>query len=288
MKSLFKTAAALTLFAAFACSPLPDSGSEGEEPGDGSEQLQPSVPGPDFRSAFRKNIALWEFTGAWCANCPEGYTNMNFILTANPDFTDCVHPMAFHSNAESEDDLAIAETPEIMNAMNMIALGFPSYNVDMTYGGSLVSGVNLKEDLYETMESNLCCCGVAVSSVLDGAQASVTVRLHSEINASWRVCVYVVEDKVKYHQNSGGRYIESYTHRHVVRRIVSESFRGDRIGGRVTPAGTELTAEYTVSVDAAWNKENTYIYVLAIDSEGHVNNMNLCGIDGGDSGYDRL
>ena len=248
---------------------------------------QPVTPSPDFESQFQKHIALWEFTGAWCANCPKGYTNMNFILTAYPDFTDYVHPMAFHSNKEDTDDLAIEQTYEIMNGLKVISNGFPSYSVDMMLGGSLVADVTLTDHLYQTIEENPAYCGVAVSSSVDASEASVNVKLHSEIDASWRVGVYVVEDKVKYHQNNNGKYVESYTHRHVVRRIVSASYKGDRIGGKVTPADTEISADYKIDVDPVWNLENTYVYVLAIDSNGYVNNMNHCLLNGGVSDYKR-
>lgn len=260
--------------------PEPDEG--------GEEQIEPTPVGPDFVSEFRKHVALWEFTGAWCANCPSGYTNMNFILTANSQYSDTVHPMAFHSNNEAEDDLAISATDQIMVDMNLVALGFPSYLVDMNYGGSLVEGVMLKEHLQEVFDESPCCCGVAVSSETDAGKASVEIKLYSEVNAAWRVAVYVVEDKVKYYQKDGMREHKDYTHRHVVRSIASSSYKGDRIGGQVTPAGTELTETYEISVSEAWNPDNTYVYVLALDSHGHVNNMNFCSIDGGKSDYDKI
>ena len=249
------------------------------------EQEQPAAPSPDFESRFQKHIALWEFTGAWCANCPDGYTNMNFILSTNPDFTDYVHPMAFHSNKEDTDDLAIEETYEIMNGLKVTSNGFPSYSVDMMLGGSLVADVALRDHLYQTIEENPAYCGVAVSSSVEAAEASVQVELYSEIDASWRVGVYVVEDKVKYQQNNNGIYVDSYTHRHVVRRIVSASYKGDRIGGKVTPSDTEISTGYKIAVDPAWNLENTYVYVLAIDSNGYVNNMNYCLLNGAESEY---
>jgi hypothetical protein len=45
-------------------------------------------------------------------------------------------------------------------------------------------------------------------------------------------------------------------------------------------AGEEASKEYVFDVDAAWNLDNTYIYALAVDYQGFVNNMNRCGING--------
>lgn len=273
--------------------PVPDGNEDQEQTdqtGQDEQTQQPEQlgPGPDFVSQFQKHVALWEFTGAWCANCPAGYTNLNFTLTAYSKYTDCVHMMAFHSDIEGKDELAIDATDQIMIDMNVAPMGFPSYVVDMDLGGSLVESVMLKDHLDQTMTDNPCYCGVAVSSELADGQANVAVKLMSEVNASWRIGVYVVEDKVKYYQKDGMREYPEYTHRHVVRQIASASYKGDRIGGQVTPAGTELLADYKIAVDTAWNLDNTYIYVLALDSEGHVNNVNHCAIDGGNSDYNKL
>ena len=287
--SIFMLLAAL--FCGLSCGdPVePDTPTPEPEPEKPEQQKpdQPSKPDPDFESQFQKHIALWEFTGAWCANCPAGYTNMNFILSANSAFTDYVHPMAFHSNTSDTDDLAIEATDKIMMDMNVTSLGFPSYVVDMHYGGSLVEGVNLKEHLYEAMEDNPAYCGVAVSSELTDGNASVVVKIHSEIDAVWRCGVYVVEDKVKYYQKDGMKEHENYTHRHVVREIVSATYRGDRIGNGTAAAGTEVEKTYDIKVDQAWNLENTYIYVIAIDANGYANNLNYCLLNGGVSDYKR-
>ena len=287
--SIFMLLAAL--FCGISCGdPVePDTPTPEPEPEKPEQQKpdQPSKPDPDFESQFQKHIALWEFTGAWCANCPAGYTNMNFILSANSAFTDYVHPMAFHSNTSDTDDLAIEATDKIMMDMNVTSLGFPSYVVDMHYGGSLVEGVNLKEHLYEAMEDNPAYCGVAVSSELTDGNASVVVKIHSEIDAVWRCGVYVVEDKVKYYQKDGMKEHENYTHRHVVREIVSATYRGDRIGNGTAAAGTEVEKTYDIEVDQAWNLENTYIYVIAIDANGYANNLNYCLLNGGVSDYKR-
>ncbi len=287
--SIFMLLAAL--FCGISCGdPVePDTPTPEPEPEKPEQQKpdQPSTPDPDFESQFQKHIALWEFTGAWCANCPAGYTNMNFILSTNSLFADYVHPMAFHSNTSDTDDLAIEATDKIMMDMNVTALGFPSYVVDMHYGGSLVEGVNLKEHLYEAMEDNPAYCGVAVSSELTDGNASVVVKIHSEIDAVWRCGVYVVEDKVKYYQKDGMKEHDNYTHRHVVREIVSATYRGDRIGNGTAAAGTEVEKTYDIEVDQAWNLENTYIYVIAIDANGYANNLNYCLLNGGVSDYKR-
>ena len=80
---------------------------------------------------------------------------------------------------------------------------------------------------------------------------------------------------------------DNYTHRHVVREIVSATYRGDRIGNSTVTAGAEVEKTYEIEIDEVWNLENTYIYVIAIDAEGNANNLNYCLLNGGVSDYKR-
>jgi hypothetical protein len=256
-----------------------------EQPDQPSQPSQPSKPDADFESRFIKQIALWDFTGAWCNFCPGGLRNISFVLTANPQFADCVHTMAFHSNSEGEDDLALPDgmTDRIMTDMNLISFGFPSFLLDMKIGGTLAEGSNLSNDLKQIAEDYPTYCGVALSSAVADGKATVNAKLFSEFDTTWRLAAFVVENKIKYYQMDGMQRKENATHNHVVRQIVSASYRGDRLGQ--VAADAEASKEYVFDIDQVWNLENTFIYVLAIDAEGVVNNMNYCLINGGESDY---
>jgi hypothetical protein len=256
-----------------------------EQPDQPSQPSQPSKPDADFESRFIKQIALWDFTGAWCNFCPGGLRNISFVLTANPQFADCVHTMAFHSNSEGEDDLALPDgmTDRIMTDMNLISFGFPSFLLDMKIGGTLAEGSYLSNDLKQIAEDYPTYCGVALSSAVADGKATVNAKLFSEFDTTWRLAAFVVENKIKYYQMDGMQRKENATHNHVVRQIVSASYRGDRLGQ--VAADAEASKEYVFDIDPVWNLENTFIYVLAIDAEGVVNNMNYCLLNGGESDY---
>ena len=100
---------------------------------------------------------------------------------------------------------------------------------------------------------------------------------------SFEATNYDGENKIKYYQMDGMQRKEDATHNHVVRQIVSSSYRGDRLGQ--VAADAEVSKEYVFDIDPAWNLDNTYIYVLSIDADGVVNNMNYCLLDGGESYY---
>ena len=131
-------------------------------------------------------------------------------------------------------------------------------------------------------------CGVAVKSTYDQAsgQADIAVRLTSEKSEAYRIAVFVVEDRIVAEQNNGGTHISDYTHRHVGRQMLSASYKGDSLG--TVEAGKEATKNYSLTVDSAWNLENTTIYALGISADGYVNNMAVCQIVNGDTNYDYI
>ena len=53
-------------------------------------------------SKFVRKVCVAEFTGAWCINCPGGYSNMQlvFSLPAMKKLKDDIHIAAFHSDLE--------------------------------------------------------------------------------------------------------------------------------------------------------------------------------------------
>ena len=135
-----------------------------------------------------------------------------------------------------------------------------------------------------------------MSSRLDesGRNAEVTVKLTSEYDTEYRVVLLVVQDKIEGWQKTT-LYPEGksdYLHRHVVRRVVTSyrtTFTGERMADEaVIPAGKECVKSWNVELDSRWVLDNTEIYALALDERGRVNNMNVCSIKGGDSGYDLL
>lgn len=242
-------------------------------------------------SVYDRHVFVAEFTGASCAWCPEGYDNMMMQL-ARPAMTKYkpnVHIAAFHSLEMGEDSLAISATPELKKMFNDLAL--PSYAIDLRDSGGLtsdgMSGFNAS--LKAAFEEHTPHCGVAVSSAVYGGKAEVEVKVASELTSEYRVIVLVVQDGIVGYQKHGTYgELNDYTHKHVVRQVVTANVgKGEKLtdDSRIA-AGQEVSKIWTVDIDSRWVLENTKVYAIALDKDGHVNNMNVCAIDGGDSGYD--
>lgn len=231
-------------------------------------------------SQFVRKVCLMEFTDGSCSFCPDAsrYIDRN-ILGKNKD----VHLMAFHEKDEWKSE-------QFATLFGRFGLtGTPSASVDMRGGISLETGGrdNLKTAVAESVSAYPAHCGVAVSSSVDAqGKVRIAVKLYSESSSDYYLAVYVVEDGIRGYQLDGSIGYDDYYHQFVVRQMLSATVYGDSMGRMVS--GTEKTQEYVVDCSKDWNTAKTYVYALAIDSEGYVNNMQVCLIDGGNADYERV
>ena len=234
--------------------------------------------GPVDSRQFQRRVCIMEFTGAWCAQCPDGATTLNYLVSRA--YKDKAYALAFHNN----DIYAIPQEQELYKIFGWG--GYPAYVTDMRDVGLLNEGTceaSVEKSLYES-ETH---CGAAVSSTYDQATAEVTVdaRVFSRKTMNYRIAAYVIEDKIKGEQTqSTGTVNKNYTHRHVVRQMLSSNVRGDSMGS--IKNGTEVQKTFTFKVDEGWNLDNLSVAVLAIDANGHVNNMAICSVNGGMMDYE--
>jgi hypothetical protein len=67
-----------------------------------------------------------------------------------------------------------------------------------------------------------------------------------------------------------GTVNKEFAHRHMVRKMLSADYSGDRLGQ--IAAGSEVEKEYSFRLDAAWDPVNVSVVILAIGPDGEVNN----------------
>lgn len=220
---------------------------------------------------FQRHVCVMEFTGTWCAQCPEGATLLNYLI--DRQYKGKAFALAFHN----DDIYTIPQEQELKNIFKWS--GYPAYVTDMRDSGLLNEGGcddSIEKSLYEVPTHS----SVAVSSSVEGTAATVQAVVVSQSSMNYRLAAYVVEDKVKGEQTqSTGQVQKDYTHRHVVRKMLSADVRGDSMGE--ISEGSEKSKTYAFEVDPAWNLANLSVAVLAIDKDGHVNNMAQCAVDGG-------
>ena len=265
--------------------------------GKSSNTVTVNVINTDVRieSKFDRHVLVAEFTGASCAFCPAGYDNMmlQFSKPTMSKYKPNIHVCAFHSEEMGKDSLAISATMDVKGLFG--SLDLPSYAVDLRDAGGLNSDgmAGFNEAIKASFQEHTPHCGVSVSSELasDRTSAQIQVKVASELTSEYRTVVMIIQDGIVGYQKHGDYgELNDYIHKHVVRSVVTQyvgTFTGEKMtsDGKIA-AGQEAVKTWTVDIDSRWEIENTKVYALALDSNGHVNNMNVCHIDGGDSGYD--
>lgn len=243
----------------------------------------PEIP---FESQFRRHVAVMKFTGAHCAFCPDGSRFLDLIIERFKEGN--VHIMQLYSRQFREDDIVLdIPVTDDMEREYLKGNGYPSMLIDQR---DCWDYANNRSEIRPSIQASLdegAHCGVAVESAVEGSKVKVKARLTSERTENYRLAVYVLENNIIGEQLDGGRPIKDYNHSHVVRGIFSPgSYKGDNLGE--VAAGEEIVKEYAFDLDAAWAVEECSVYVLALDAEGHVNNLRHCALKDGLADYDRL
>ena len=137
----------------------------------------------------------------------------------------------------------------------------------------------IEEELQKELSNYPASCGVAIESVYNASDRTVTItaKLTSNVTNTYRCLIYLVEDGIKYFQTNGGN---DYTHNNVVRAVVSTSLNGDRFNGAVN-AGIESTMQRSCQLESGWNADNMRVIVSMLTTlDGGktytCNNVNEC------------
>lgn len=235
-------------------------------------------------SEFIRKICLMEFTATSCTFCPDGYRRIETVLEQYPEqlYLLSMHPEDYNG---TEDVLGIPQTSELEKTFKISS--YPYTLIDMRDAAE-ANSKSIREAMQRSFDDYPARCGVAVSSVYNESdgKAKVTVKLHSEKEADYRLVLYVVEDNIISRQLDQSIWRDDYVHHKVARRIISDNVGGDKFGKVLR--GEEVSKTWDISLDQSWNIDNLYIYALAIDEDGTVNNMNICLVKNGDSGYDKV
>ena len=217
-----------------------------------------------FASKFQRQVCVMEFTGVWCAQCPGGAQILNFLV--GDMYKGKVNALAFHNNDE------YALPVEQMLAAKFNVTAYPSYVTDMRDSGEL-NGNGCSDSIYKSLYETETFCGPSLTCVYDETSGNVSVKakVASEKTMEYRIAAYVVEDKVTGNQTMGtGTVNKEFAHRHMVRKMLSADYSGDRLGQ--IAAGSEVEKEYSFRLDAAWDPVNVSVVILAIGPDGEVNN----------------
>ena len=226
-------------------------------------------------SRFERNVCVMEFTGQWCSYCPDAAQLLEYY--ASGLYKGQFHVLAFHNN----DEFTIPAEAQLSKRYSIDS--HPSFVTDMRESGSLSGNacrLSIETSLYDTQTHS----SVAISSQVTDGKCKVNAKLFSEKSMKYAMAAYAVEDEIVAWQTTDTGKDESYVHKHVVRKLLSSSIDGDDLG--TVNADQEKEHSFEFDIDSAWNLEKMTVAVLAIDKNGHVNNMAVCALNGGSVDYE--
>lgn len=218
--------------------------------------------------AFNRHVAVFEFTGAWCAMCPSGYIFLKYLIEDYYSH-DTVHILALHDSTGGDDPMGIALTNTFVTKFGIG--GFPGFLVDMREATSTLTEI---QPMIDRSFESAAPCGIKMSATASSAE----IELYAAKSGTYRVALYLLEDKIIATQNKGGTYVNNYQHDHVVRKLVSSLYEGDRVGE--IKAGAKGSKSYNFAIESGWKAENCSLCALVIDNSGTVVNAALCPLNG--------
>lgn len=224
-------------------------------------------------NSFNKHVAVFEFTGAWCSQCPQGYTFLKYLIEDYYSHN-TVHILAFHDSTGGADPMGMALTNTLFKKFKLD--GYPGFVVDMREGTSEKTAIQAM--IESSFSSYPATCGVKLSSQCASGKGTVTAEVCADAAGTYRLALYIIEDGIVAKQNSGGVYKDDYVHNHVVRALLSSLYEGDRVGA--LKSGEKKSLSYNFTLDSSWVAENCTLCALVIDSNGYVNNMAVCPLNG--------
>ncbi len=255
---------------------------DGEAPTPGDDPTPGPTPGEE--QEFVLHHTIMELTGAWCSQCPSGLTTLNFLITQNKG-EETMHIIALHDSTGGGDPMATPLTNTIFSDFNLT--GYPSFIINLELGGTLTSEWgDLRTYLFDTRQKTAE-CGIALKTTYNESSrtGTVEVKIKSNSDKGYRVALYLLEDGIVYAQKNGSSVHEDYVHNHVMRQLLSSTYKGDRLGDATT--SQELTKSYDYTISSDYVAENCTICAMAIDNQtGLVLNTAVCSATGEQTDYD--
>ena len=226
---------------------------------------------------YKRHVAVFKLTGTWCSWCPDGGRRLDYIL--NNETYKNAHILSFHGG-DSAEPMLIPETQLLYDKFSVSA--YPTVIVDMREEVAEINLEKTREALKRSLNDYPAYYGVEIESDLNSnnKSADIKVTITNSVEDKYRIILYVVENNIVYPQKDGGVTHETFVHDHVVRKLISQSYLGDRTESLIP--GNSLTQQYNVDLDIAWNIENLKVYALVVSEKtGFIHNMAFCNLNEG-------
>lgn len=224
--------------------------------------VKPATSGGDTKN-YAQHILGLQFTSTGCVNCPTLSTNLKAVQAQQPGKLSVV---SLHQNFNNVDDMTHPMTAAYYKQIKR--QGLPQFNANLIINDDYITVSSLGEimEIIELVEKEYpATCGVAIESTpVSGGKTQVKARVTSNIPATYRCQMFLVEDKVMDEQEGYSGY---YEHNNVLRVTSSENIYGDFLNDGVpVQVGVEVVASRELTIPADSSAENMRVVVAAFVS----------------------
>ncbi len=242
------------------------------------------------QSVTRQKNLIEQFTSQYCAECPEGISNVdNFIASRSNDIA-CV---TIHADMGDDmmDEFTVLDGEYVLVAEAVS--GIPSASFNRTaVRRSLIQPTTFESnytpsditryfnDIIDYTHKNPALATVNISGSYNEATRALEVTVSgegvnaAELLANYGVTVCLTEDNIKAKQiNADGRtWNYSYVHNNVLRATLTENKLGDKI--KWTGNTYEMT--FNTVLDAGWNADHMHVVAFVAPVLDYNNPDYLC------------
>ena len=223
-----------------------------------------------------QNAIVVEPTATWCGPCGTyGKPATDLALQDNSKaFGIYAHLKAPASDLGSQlgQDLAV-----MYGAANATGT---SYSIPKIAVGNNVTGAyadinytaNILKGWINTLTSGVSKANTKIDASISGT--TLTVKTNTKFFAkgddsfTYKIALYVTEDGISNRQATSSGY-QNMTHNHVARALMSGSASGDNLLASGLPTAGQIVAkDYTLNLDAAWNKANLSVIAVIWKQKG--------------------
>ena len=210
-----------------------------------------------------------EFTATWCPYCGDNaYPNWDPNFAAHPNK---VTGMSCHPSDGIVDD----DYPEFDDLKTFYdCQGYPSAGYNAT-GGGYPSATYYNAPINSAVAANMQAkAGVGITKSIEGNNMVITTKtiLFSDLTGTYKLAVYLTEDKLVYNQTTTTSPIVGAVHNDVFRGAAGQNAFGTTIISSSSVKGTKIDGDYTIAIPAdVVNKDNLHVVAVLfkVDASGN-------------------
>ena len=252
----------------FACNQINNPLKERQEGTCGDENLPVPI----------RKILVEDYTGHRCPNCPEAARILDGI---HDDYCDHIIPIAVHVSFFAEphtpdfpEDFRTETGNTLDEFYGVSNQGLPGGLVNRKeFNGNLVLGRDSWRAAVDAIYDITPDVNIIIEPTYNEANHSITVNVKTEIlkdiDESINLGLYVTEDSIIAPQQDGSEYIESYLHKHLLRKGVNGAF-GEKILNSAKK-GAVFEKTFTVNLLDDWNIQ--HLEFVAFISKNSTNEI---------------